>query len=195
MNWTRIWENVVSLFIYGITISVILTVILILFAPSADAAPFVTPDMMKRNGLTDEQYEMLWKLGKRPQIDIGAARGWMFRANRYGNVTNWLYICGKTNNFAKLSYRLQDENFVLSDANMVLVATNRLMAVEISELEPDAKATRKAAKAAEKAAKKDSKNFEKWIKNTEKARSKSSDEMAEFYDSILEIATGSVPNE
>lgn len=168
--------------------------ILIALCGTVLAAPFVTPDMMKRNGLTDEQYETLWKLGKRPQIDIGAARNWMFKANRYGNVTNWLDICGKTNNFAKLSYVLQDENFVLSDTNRVLVASNGVLRVEIAELEPDAKALRKAAKAAEKAAKKDSKNFEKWIKDTEKARDKSSEDMAEFYDSILEIATGSVPN-
>ena len=173
----------------------VLLAIIVSFCGTVFSAPFVTPDMMKRNGLTDEQYEMLWKLGKRPQIDIGAARVWMFKAHRYGNVTNWLDICGRTNNFAKLSYRLQDENFVLTETNSVLVATNRVMAAEISELEPDAKATRKAAKAAEKAAKKDSKNFEKWIKDTKKARDKSSGDMAEFYDSILEIATGSVPNE
>lgn len=44
------------------------------------------------------------------------------------------------------------------------------------------------------AEKKDQKNYEKWVKDTEKARSKSSANMAEFYDAILEIATGSVPN-
>lgn len=44
------------------------------------------------------------------------------------------------------------------------------------------------------AEKKDQKNYEKWVKDTEKARSKSSAYMAEFYDAILEIATGSVPN-
>lgn len=60
--------------------------------------------------------------------------------------------------------------------------------------EEDAKWSRKVAKAAEKAAKKDSKNFEKWVKDTTKARDKSSEDMAEFYDAIIEIATGSVPN-
>lgn len=60
--------------------------------------------------------------------------------------------------------------------------------------EEDAKRSRKAVKAAEKAAKKDSNNFEKWMKDTKKARDKSSADMAEFYDAILEIATGSVPN-
>ena len=45
------------------------------------------------------------------------------------------------------------------------------------------------------AAKKDAKNFDKWISDTKKARDKSSEDMAEFYDAIIEIATGSVPNE
>lgn len=177
------------------TLRAILITLFAVFGTVGNAAPnFVTSAMLKRNGLTDEQYQYLWSIGKRPQIDIGAAREWMFRASRYGNVTNWLDICGKTNDFAKLSFKLQDENFVLSDTNKVLVATNSALRVEVAQLEPDAKELRKAAKAAEKAAKKDSKNFEKWIKDTEKARSKSSDDMAEFYDSILEIATGSVPN-
>ena len=44
------------------------------------APPFVTPAMMKRNGLTDEQYELLWKQGKNPQIDVATARDWIFRA-------------------------------------------------------------------------------------------------------------------
>lgn len=159
-------------------------------AISSYAAPFVTPDMIKRNGLTDEQYEMLWRQGKSPRIDIGTVRQLMFRAGRYGNVTNWLDICGKTNDFAKLSFKLQDENFVLSDTNKVLVSSNTVLVAEVTALEPDAKELRKAVKAAEKAAKKDAKNFEKWVKDTEKARNKSSEDMAEFYDAILEIATG-----
>lgn len=48
--------------------------------------------------------------------------------------------------------------------------------------------TKKVEKAAKNAAKKDAKNFEKWVQETEKAKEKSSPEMAEFYDSILEIA-------
>lgn len=169
--------------------------ILVSLCGTVFSAPnFVTPNMLRRNGLTDEQYELLWKQGKNPKISIAAAREWIFKSSRYQNVTNWLNVCGTTNDFAKLSYKLQDENFVLSDTNKVLVATNSALRVEVASLEPDAKEFRKATKAAEKAAKKDSKNFEKWIKDTQKARDKSSEDMAEFYDSILEIATGSVPN-
>lgn len=88
------------------------------------AAPsFITPSMMKRNGLTDEQYEMLWKLGKHPHIDIAAARDWIFRASRYTNVVEWLEICGKTNDFAKLSHKLQGDNFELTEINRVLTAS------------------------------------------------------------------------
>lgn len=76
--------------------------------PAAFAAPFVTPEMMKRNGLTDEQYEQLWAMGKNPQIDIAAAREWMFRAKRYDNVRDWLDTIGKTNNFAALAARVPD---------------------------------------------------------------------------------------
>lgn len=168
-------------------------VIVCLFAASSFAAPFMTPDMVKRNGLTDEQYETLWKLGKRPQIDISAARSWMFRANRYGNVTNWLDICGKTNNFAKLSFVLQGENFRLSETNKVLVSSNSVLRVEVAELEPDAKALRKMAKAAQKVAEKNAKNYSKWLNYTEKAARKSSPDMAEFYYSIIDITTNAVP--
>ena len=81
--------------------------------------------MMKRNGLTDEQYELLWKQGKNPQIDIGAARDWIFRASRYTNVVEWLDVCGKTNDFAKLSHKLQGENFALVETNSALAALVR----------------------------------------------------------------------
>lgn len=88
------------------------------------AAPqFVTPAMMKRNGLTDEQYELLWKQGKTPQIDVATARDWIFRASRYTNVVEWLEICGRTNDFAKLSHKLQGDNFALIETNGVLAAS------------------------------------------------------------------------
>lgn len=162
---------------------------------SAIATPrFVTPSMIKRNGLTDEQYELLWKQGKNPKVDIATMRNLIFRSSRYTNVVDWLDICGRSNDFAKLSHKLQGENFILSDTNKVLVSSNSVLRVAVEDLEPDAKKLRKAAMAAEKAAKKDSKNFDKWIKDTLKARDKSSEGMAEFYDAIIVIATGGTPN-
>lgn len=97
----------------------------ILTCLSLAAAPFVTPAMMKRNGLTDEQYELLWSQGKNPRIEIGAAREWIFRASRYTNVVEWLEICGRTNDFAKLSHKLQGDNFALIETNGVLAASVR----------------------------------------------------------------------
>lgn len=96
----------------------------ICIALAVHAAPsFITSSMMKRNGLTDEQYEMLWKQGKNPHIDIAVARDWIFRASRYTNVVEWLDICGKTNDFAKLSHKLQGDNFELTEINRVLTAS------------------------------------------------------------------------
>jgi len=89
------------------------------------APPFVTPAMMERNGLTDEQYELLWKQGKNPQIDVATARDWIFRASRYTNVVEWLEICGRTNDFAKLSHKLQGDNFALIETNGVLAVAAR----------------------------------------------------------------------
>lgn len=86
---------------------------------------FVTPAMMKRNGLTDEQYQLLWKHGKNPQIDVATARDWIFRASRYTNVVEWLEICGRTNDFAKLSHKLQADNFELTKTNGVIAASVR----------------------------------------------------------------------
>ena len=98
----------------------------------AFAAPqFVTPAMMQRNGLTDEQYEMLWKQGKNPQIDIATARDWIFRASRYTNVVEWLEVCGTTNDFARLSHKLQGDNFALVETNATLSATNRTLSAAL----------------------------------------------------------------
>ena len=98
------------------------------------AAPFLTPSMIRRNGLTDEQYEALWKAGRHPRIDPAAARDWMRRAFRYQNVTNWLAICGETNDFAKLSSVLQADNFRLTETNSWLTATNRSLSVSCARL-------------------------------------------------------------
>ena len=48
--------------------------------------------------------------------------------------------------------------------------------------------TRKLWKSKLKAEKKDQKNYEKWVKDTEKARDKSSSDLAEFFQSVLDQA-------
>ena len=48
--------------------------------------------------------------------------------------------------------------------------------------------TRKLWKAKLKAVKKDQKNYEKWVKDTEKSRDKSSEDLAEFFQSVLDQA-------
>lgn len=126
------------------------------------APPFVTPAMMKRNGLTDDQYELLWKQGKNPQIDIATARDWMFRASRYTNVVEWLEICGKTNDFAKLSHKLQGENFDLIETDKAVKAENVVLVRKNKDLEidlADADGYRKAIKEIEIAALKDTKKL------------------------------------
>lgn len=96
---------------------------IIAIASAGVCAPFVTPDMMKRNGLTDEQYELLWKQGKNPRIDIGAARQWIYRSSRYQNVAEWLETIGRTNNFAALAAKVPR----LAEQNDHLVSTNRFL--------------------------------------------------------------------
>lgn len=49
--------------------------------------------------------------------------------------------------------------------------------------------TRKLWKAKLKAEKKDQKNYEKWVKDTEKARDKSSEELAKFFQAVLDQAS------
>lgn len=87
------------------------------------AQHFLTPSMVKRNGLTDEQYELLWSMGKRPQIEPAAAKDWIFRASRYENVKDWLGEIGKTNDFARLAARVP----ALTETNSFLVATNSVL--------------------------------------------------------------------
>ncbi|MBR4258564.1 MAG: hypothetical protein IKQ17_06000 [Kiritimatiellae bacterium] len=155
------------------------------------APPFVTPAMMKRNGLTDEQYELLWKQGKNPQIDVATARDWIFRASRYTNVVEWLDVCGKTNDFAKLSHKLQGDNFELTETNKAVKAENVVLVRKNKDLEidlADADGYRKAVKEIEKAARKDSKNLAKLRKDLEKYRDKAATEaFAELCGLLLEL--------
>lgn len=176
-----------------------LAVFAAVFAAEIFAAPFVTPDMIKRNGLTDEQYETLWKMGKSPRIDIGTMRQLMFRANRYGNVTNWLDICGKTNDFAKLSFKLQGDNFQLEEIRKELTQTNSQLRVELSaavalamEYENDARTTREIRKAA----KRTEKNLQKVLKSLEQAKKKAADEdEAALWTALISILEGKDPND
>ena len=84
---------------------------------------FVTPEMTLRNGLTDAQYEKLWAMGRNPRIDRQTARDWVFRSSRFANVTNWLGIIGKTNDFARLVVPTMTTNEWLVATNAALSAT------------------------------------------------------------------------
>ena len=152
---------------------------------------FVTPAMMKRNGLTDEQYQLLWKQGKNPQIDVATARDWIFRSSRYTNVVEWLEICGKTNDFAKLSHKLQGDNFELTETNKAVKAENVVLIRKNKDLETDledADGYRKAVKNIEKAARKDTKNLAKLRKDLEKYEKKAETEgFAELCRMLLEM--------
>lgn len=161
-------------------------------AASAFAAPhFVTPGMIQRNGLTDEQYELLWKQGKNPKIDIATARDWIFRSSRYQNVTNWLDVIGKTNDFARLVVPTMEKNEQLTATNAVLVhAVGRLE----RDLE-DAKHGDDIYKALQKAAKRTEKNLEKVVKDLEKAKKKAStEEEVALYSALIAILEGKDPN-
>lgn len=184
------WWVAVAAIIFGVLILAILEAI---------AAPkFVTKQMMKRNGLTDEQYEFLWKQGRNPQIDTAAARDWVFRASRYTNVVDWLETCGASNDFAKLSHKLQGENFTLKDLNSELNKTNSALRVgldraigEIEILTPDAEMT----KAIRKAAGRTEKNLKKVIKTLEQAKKKAAGEDEEaLWTSLIAILSGAQPN-
>ena len=95
----------------------------------ADAAHnFITQSMMKRRGLTDEQYEMLWSIGAHPRIEVAAARDWIFRASRYKNVKEWLEELGRDNDFAKLASRVPG----LTETNEVLSVSNKFLRPEAS---------------------------------------------------------------
>lgn len=172
---------------------------LFLFTFSLSAAPrFVTPGMIQRNGLTDEQYQLLWAQGKRPQIDIATARDWIFRSARYQNVTNWLEVIGKTNDFARLVIPTMA-------TNEVLTATNRVLSAAVGKLRQDLdKAIERGDdlehdadiyKALQKAAKRTEKNLEKVVKALKKARDKASteDESA-LYTMLINLLQGNEPN-
>ena len=107
----------------------------LLLATASSAASFVTPRMMLRNGLTDEQYEYLWSIGKNPQIEQSAARQWIYRASRYDNVIEWLQDLGKTNDFARLAARLSTNNVALVERVQSLVSTNGVLNTTIKNLQ------------------------------------------------------------
>lgn len=102
------------------------------------AAPeFITPSMMHRNGLTDKQYEFLWSIGRNPTIDTATARDWVFRASRYHNVTNWLGMIGKTNDFAKAVQTLGDQVYGLLATNKTITAMNTRLENTIKAVEKE----------------------------------------------------------
>lgn len=182
-----------------ITRKAILITLFAFLGTAGNAAPFVTPDMIKRNGLTDEQYALLWRQGKHPAIDIATARDWVFRSSRFQNVTNWLDVIGKTNDFARLVYPTMTTNELLRAENKELTGAVGKLARDLEmanaradEAEHDAniyKAFQKAAKRAEK-------NLNKVIKAVEKARDKSSteDEYA-LYTMLINLLQGNEPND
>lgn len=158
-----------------------------------NAAPhFVTPSMTYRNGLTDEQYEMLWRQGKNPRIGIAEARDWIFRSSRFQNVTNWLEVIGKTNDFARLVYPTMT-------TNEMLVATNRVLTSAIGKLAKDLESAKHDAdiyKALQKAAKRAEKNLNKVVKALEQAKKKASTEdEAALYAMLIALLEGKEPNE
>ena len=167
---------------------------------------FVTPDMVKRNGLTDEQYEALWAIGRNPRIDQSAARDWMFRAARGKNVREWLEVIGRTNDFARLVVPTME-------TNEVLVATNSALRLSVENWKGNAKswytrATNELARAdraeaeakilheIQKAAKRTEKNLDKVVKTLEKARGKAeSDAEASLYSALIAVIQGIDPNQ
>ena len=117
-----------------------LAAILALAAVAAFAAPqFVTSSMRLRNGLTDAQYARLWSLGFKPSVDVATARDWVYRASRYDNVTNWLAICGVTNNFAKAVRTLGDQVYMLTATNKTMAAMNTRLEKTIKAVERELK--------------------------------------------------------
>ena len=113
----------------------ILIISIIAITATTFAAPFVTSRMMLRNGLTDEQYEYLWSIGKNPKIEQSAARQWIYRASRYENVIEWLQDLGKTNDFARLAARLSTNNVALVEQVQSLVSTNGVLNTTIKNLQ------------------------------------------------------------
>lgn len=165
-----------------------------------NAAPhFVTPSMTYRNGLTDEQYEMLWRQGKNPRIGIAEARDWIFRSARFQNVTNWLAVIGKTNDFARLVYPTMTTNEMLVATNRVLTSAIGKLARDLERADTRADEAQHDAdihKALQKAAKRAEKNLDKVIKALEQAKKKASTEdEAALYTMLIALLEGKEPNE
>ena len=187
--------------------AIILLAVSMLGLGAALSSPrFITPDMVKRNGLTDEQYEALWAIGKNPRIDQSAARDWMFRAARGKNVREWLEVIGKTNDFARLVVPTME-------TNEVLVATNSALRISVEHWKGNAqswytRATNELSRAdkaeaeakilheIQKAAKRTEKNLEKVVKALEKAKKKAeTEEEANLYTALIAVIQGIDPND
>ena len=112
------------------------TLLIIIAVFGAFGAPhFVTPEMTLRNGLTDAQYEKLWAMGRSPRVDPGTVRDLIFRSSRYENVTNWIGVVGKTNDFAKLVLKQDGEIQDLGRRVDEELATNAMLRAEIRRIE------------------------------------------------------------
>lgn len=165
----------------------------------ACAAPnFVTPSMVKRNGLTDEQYELLWKQGKNPKVDVATMRDLIFRSSRFANVTNWLEVIGRTNDFARLVYPTMTTNELLRSENKELTGAIGKLAKDLEQANARADEAEHDAdiyKALQKAAKRTEKNISKVVKTLEQAKKKASteDEVA-LWTMLIQLLQGIEPN-
>lgn len=138
--------------------------ILALAAVSASAAPdpgyvptngvpnFVTPSMIKRRGLTDEQYRALWAMGAHPAVEPAAVKELMFHASRGKNIEEWIgETTGEPELGAKISEaletnkwlvarnaRLEIANAYLTDMNIQLYDANTNLTAKYEEAKPNA---------------------------------------------------------
>lgn len=106
-------EEKVSL---GAFIIAILVIVFAIFGSFAGPR-FVTPAMIKRTGLTDAQYELLWSKGAHPEVDPSACRSWVFHSSRGQNLEEWI---GETMGEEDLGRKISET----VTSNKTLVAEN-----------------------------------------------------------------------
>lgn len=108
----------------------------VLFSAVAFAASCacIPREWCMRNGLTDEQIDGMFGRFKDPNFSVRITREtWnniKFNTHRYNNVTNWLGIIGRTNNYARLVVPTMATNDVLKVKVGTLSRLNSVLRTE-----------------------------------------------------------------
>lgn len=120
------------------------TLIMLSMLPAICLGYAITPQMVLRNGLTDEQYENYFRRNPDGELKISAStwRRYRFIESRWDNVVEWLNIAGPSNNFGAVLASNVSKMESLAVSNATLKAFSQQLYGQVEAKQAELSATR-----------------------------------------------------